>query len=70
MLERVERAEQPDIALLRPQPDDYAQELARPEDILRIIEVADASLAYDRDQKLPHYAESGVEKVWTVDLHQ
>lgn len=32
------------------------------------IEVADVSLAYDRDVKLPRYARAGIPEAWLVDL--
>lgn len=38
------------------------------DDVLLIIEVADSSLAYDRDIKLPLYAQHGIPEVWLVDL--
>ncbi len=58
---------QPDLALLRPRPDFYAEH-PRPEDILLLIEVADTSLAYDREVKVPTYARYGVQEVWIADL--
>lgn len=61
---------QPDIAVLRLRDDAYEQALARPDDILLIIEIADTSLAYDRDQKLPRYAASTVGEVWIIDANQ
>jgi Uma2 family endonuclease len=61
---------QPDIALLSPRDDFYAQALARPDDILLLIEVADTSLEYDRDQKLPRYAASNIPELWIIDVHQ
>ena len=36
--------------------------------MLLIVEVADTSVEYDRDIKLPAYARSGVPKVWLADL--
>ena len=59
---------QPDLALLRPSPDFYAGEHPRAEDILLLIEVADTSLAYDREVKVPTYARHGVLEVWVADL--
>lgn len=59
---------QPDIALLRPRDDFYASSHPRPEDVLLIIEVADTSLRYDREIKLPLYARHGIPEVWLVDL--
>jgi len=37
-------------------------------DVLALIEVADSSLAYDRDVKLPRYACAGIPEVWILDL--
>jgi Uma2 family endonuclease len=61
---------QPDVALLSPRDDYYAQALARPDDILLLIEVADSSFTYDRDQKLPRYAASNIAEVWIIDVDQ
>lgn len=59
---------QPDLALLRPRHDFYAESLPQPGDVLLLIEVSDRSLAYDRDVKLPLYAAHGIPEVWLVDL--
>ncbi|MFV9506274.1 MAG: Uma2 family endonuclease [Oscillochloridaceae bacterium umkhey_bin13] len=59
---------QPDLALLQPRADFYTTALATPAEILLLIEVADTSLAYDREQKLPRYAEAAISEVWIVDL--
>jgi Uma2 family endonuclease len=32
------------------------------------VEIADASLAFDRDRKRPLYAEAGVAEFWLADL--
>ncbi len=61
---------QPDIAVLRPDDQDYAAALPSAQDTFLVIEVADTSLAYDRDVKLPKYAESGIREVWIVDAQQ
>jgi len=61
-------APQPDLALLRHRDDYYAQAHPGPADILLLIEVADTSLAYDRDTKLPLYARFQVPEVWIVDI--
>ena len=58
----------PDITLLRPRPDYYRNAHPSPSDVLLLIEVADSSLAYDRDVKLPRYALAGIPEVWLVDL--
>ncbi len=59
---------QPDLALLRPRPDFYSEH-PRPEDILLLIEVADTSLAYDREVKVPTCARHDVPEVWILDLN-
>ena len=59
---------QPDIVLLRRRPDFRARP-PRVEDVLLLVEVSDSSLAYDRDVKIPLYAESGVPEAWLVDLN-
>ncbi len=60
---------QPDVAVLRAGERYQAGELPTPEDIVLLIEVADTSLASDRDVKLPLYALSGIAEVWLVDLN-
>jgi Uma2 family endonuclease len=59
---------QPDLALLRPRSDFYASRHAGPGDILLIVEIADASLAYDRDVKAGVYAAAGIPEYWLADL--
>ncbi|MGI8554167.1 MAG: Uma2 family endonuclease [Dehalococcoidia bacterium] len=59
---------EPDLALLRPRADRYRSAHPGPEDVYLIIEVAESSLAYDRDRKLPRYAKAGIPEVWIVDL--
>lgn len=57
----------PDLVLLRPRADFYRQVHPRPDDVLLLVEVADTSLRYDRLDKLPRYAASGIREVWIVD---
>ena len=59
---------QPDLVLLLPRDDFYERAHPGPADTLLAIEVADTSLAYDRDAKLPRYALAAVPEVWIVDL--
>ncbi|PSQ95984.1 MAG: Uma2 family endonuclease [Bacteroidetes bacterium SW_9_63_38] len=40
----------------------------RPDDVLLLVEVADSTLAYDRDVKRPLYARAGIPEVWIVNL--
>jgi Uma2 family endonuclease len=59
---------QPDVALLRPRVDFYRSSHPTPVDVLLIIEVADTSLAYDTQIKLPLYAHHSIPEVWLIDL--
>jgi Uma2 family endonuclease len=59
---------QPDLALLRPRADLYKRSLPSAVDVLLVVEVAESSLAYDRDVKLPIYAAHGIPEAWLVDL--
>ncbi|PSQ96352.1 MAG: Uma2 family endonuclease [Bacteroidetes bacterium SW_9_63_38] len=59
---------EPDVVLLRPHDDGYASEHPGPEEVTMVVEVADTSLSFDRDVKLPLYAEAGIPEVWLVDL--
>jgi len=59
---------EPDLALLQPRADDYEEAHPGPDNVLLLIEVADTSLAYDLQLKLPRYAEAGITEVWIVDL--
>jgi Uma2 family endonuclease len=59
---------QPDVALLRPRPDLYHSSHPTPADVFLIVEVADTSLAYDTQIKLPLYARHGIPEVWLIDL--
>ena len=59
---------EPDLVLLRPQADFYATRHRTPGDVLLVIEVADSSLAYDRDMKAPIYAMAGIGEYWLADL--
>jgi Uma2 family endonuclease len=59
---------QPDVAVLRFRSDDYAGLMPTPEDVLLLVEVAESSLAYDRDVKGPMYARAGIPELWIVNL--
>lgn len=61
---------QPDLMLLRPRRDYYRQAHPGPADVLLLIEVADSSVEYDRDVKIPLYARAGIPEVWLTDLTQ
>lgn len=59
---------QPDLMLLRPHVNDYGQVHPTPEDVLLVIEVADATVGLDRDVKLSLYARAGIAEAWLVSL--
>lgn len=59
---------QPDITLLRWRDDFYLTRRPTPEDVILLIEVSDSTLADDRAEKVPLYAEAGVSEVWLVNL--
>ncbi|TAK37068.1 MAG: Uma2 family endonuclease [Chloroflexota bacterium] len=59
---------QPDVTILCAREDDYADEEPGPDDVLLIVEVADTTLLYDRNRKVPLYARAGIAEVWLVDL--
>lgn len=60
---------EPEVAVLRPDPDEYSTRYADPNDVLLVIEVADSTLSTDRQVKAPLYAANGVREYWIVDLH-
>ena len=61
---------EPDLALLAPRDDFYASSKPKSSDVRLVIEVADSSLAYDRDIKLPLYAQAGIQEFWIVNLNE
>ena len=61
---------EPDLVLLRPRADFYADAHPTASDVLLAIEVADTSADYDREVKLPLYAQAGIPELWLVDLQE
>ena len=59
---------QPDITLLMRRPDYYKDSLPVASDVHLIVEVADSTVAYDRNRKFPKYASAGIKEAWLVDL--
>jgi len=57
---------QPDLALVEGSP---SGRLPGPAEVALVVEVADTSLAHDRERKLPLYAEVGIPEAWLVDLN-
>jgi len=61
---------QPDLAVLKRRDDFYADSLPTPADILLIVEVADSTIANDRDVKMPLYAAAGIPEMWLFDVNR
>ncbi len=61
---------QPDVTLLQPREDFYENAHPQPKDIFLIIEVADTTVKYDREVKIPLYAEENINEVWLVDINE
>ena len=61
---------EPDLVLLRPRADFYSTAHPAAGDVLLAIEVADTSASYDREVKVPLYAQAGLPEVWLIDLQE
>jgi Uma2 family endonuclease len=59
---------EPDIVVLKPRSDCYRYKRPMADDALLVVEVADSTLSYDRNIKLPRYAASGIPEVWIENL--
>ena len=59
---------EPELTLLRPQVDFYAQRHPGADDVLLAIEISDTSTEYDRTVKVPLYARAGIREAWQVVL--
>ena len=57
---------EPDVAVVAGSVRDYRD--AHPQSALLVVEVADTTLAYDRDRKGSLYARAGVPEYWIVNL--
>nr|MDJ0732849.1 Uma2 family endonuclease [Nostocaceae cyanobacterium] len=42
----------------------------QPEDVLLLIEVSDSTVKYDREEKIPLYAQAKIIEVWLVDMNE
>ena len=60
---------EPDVALLRFRADEYFAGHPGPEDTLLVVEVADTTLAYDREVKALLYAAAGLPQMLIMDLN-
>ncbi len=60
---------EPDVVVAKYRGDFYANRHPYPEDVALVIEVADTSLSFDREAKVPLYASCGIQETWLVDLN-
>lgn len=59
---------QPDLVVARRRDSLYTDRHPEARDIHLVIEVADPSLRYDKQEKVPRYGRAGVPETWLVDL--
>jgi Uma2 family endonuclease len=59
---------EPDIVLLCPRDNFYADAHPGADDILLVVEVSDTSLRYDKDVKVPLYARYGITETWLINI--
>ncbi|MBW4699243.1 MAG: Uma2 family endonuclease [Aphanocapsa lilacina HA4352-LM1] len=61
---------EPDIAVVRCEPGEYADRHPAAADGLLLIEVADTTLPKDRNQKALTYARAGIGDYWILDTNK
>jgi Uma2 family endonuclease len=59
---------EPDFVIARKRADNYLSAHPNPSDILLVIEIADSTLKYDQEVKVPLYAEAGIPDYWIFNL--
>ena len=59
---------EPDIVLVAPPDERYLDHHPMPKDIFLVLEIAETSLAYDRDVKCPLFAQNGVIQFCLLNL--
>ncbi len=59
---------EPDFAILQNREDNYLSAHPSPGDVLLVMEVADSSIDYDKNVKIPLYAEAGISDYWIFNL--
>ena len=60
----------PDVSLLKPRLDFYANSHPLPEDVLLVIEISHTTLRFDTRIKAPLYAEAGIPEYWILNIPQ
>jgi Uma2 family endonuclease len=61
---------EPDIAVVRIDPNRYRDRHPVAEDIYLLIEVSDSTLNYDRQRKAKVYAQAKILEYWVIDVNQ
>ncbi|HBL12628.1 MAG TPA: hypothetical protein DD379_14735 [Cyanobacteria bacterium UBA11162] len=61
---------EPDIAVVRIDPLDYADHHPTPPEVYLIIEVSDSTFIYDCGTKAKAYAKSGITDYWVLDINE
>lgn len=59
---------EPDITLIVPPDERYLDHHPRPDDIFLVLEIADSSLTYDRQEKCPLYGRNGIMQFCLLNL--
>ena len=59
---------EPDVIIARKKSDNYLAGHPTVKDIILVIEIADSTLKYDREIKIPLYAEAGINDYWIFNL--
>ena len=59
---------QPDLVVARRRESFYTDRHPEPDDLFLVIEVADSSLRYDKQEKAPRYGRAGIPETWLVNL--
>lgn len=61
---------EPDVAVVRIDPDEYQESHPTPNDIFLLVEVADTTLYVDRKQKASTYAKAGIADYWVLNVRK
>jgi Uma2 family endonuclease len=59
---------EPDLAIAKLRSDKYLSAHPKPDELWMVIEIADSSLNYDREVKIPLYAEAAITNYWIFNL--
>lgn len=59
---------EPDIAVVKLEGREYSDRHPTADDVFLIIEISDATLFFDLNEKALAYAKSGIEDYWVVDI--